>query len=148
MGGFELIGPTYIFKNIEENINETCLCNGLIANITEEDEKFLVTNYPKEIPLDFINKFNIQGKHIGKNFLYNCTYNKQINEDDNIFQSSNIRNAPLLYLKLDRMIEKNKELEAMKKIPLRENECCKCRKIYQPHQLYQNKDGTKECSNC
>ena len=53
MGGFHLTGPNYTFKNTGFNY---CNCIGLHKNINQEEEAFLLRNYPKEIPLQFLKK--------------------------------------------------------------------------------------------
>jgi hypothetical protein len=66
MGGFTLIGPKYIFKNTGLPV---CNCVGMRKNITEEEEYFLIKNYPKEAPLYFLNKLNTEKEHlIGEKF--------------------------------------------------------------------------------
>ena len=70
MGGFELVGPNFRFKNKLINAEDKCLCFGLRAYITQEQEKFLIDNYPKEIPRDFLKQLNPDNKHIGEELLY------------------------------------------------------------------------------
>lgn len=49
---------------------ERCLCFGLRANITQEHEDFLLKNYPKMIPYDFIKSLNTDNSHIGGKYQY------------------------------------------------------------------------------
>jgi hypothetical protein len=63
MGGFRLTGPNYIFKSHDLPVHDRCLCLGIVASITQEQETFLIKNYPKEIPQDFLKGLNKNGHH-------------------------------------------------------------------------------------
>jgi hypothetical protein len=65
-----LKGPNYEFSNKVDGISYNMF---LYKNISVEDEVFLVANYPKEIPLEFLCKINMGESWLQSRFY---TYSK------------------------------------------------------------------------
>jgi hypothetical protein len=116
MCNLALTGPNYKFSNKVVGIS----CNFLVhENISVEDEVFLVENYPKEIPLEFLSKINIKA-HVGSRLYTYSKFEKPIvkeNFGENVFYDNNqFDNYPIQnYDWTDKPAYKESELAKIKK---------------------------------